>query len=401
MEPQNRVGIAQLTSLALQGVDLHPLRSYLLEKGLDGAERAGALMDLSVIDQLYGDLEQGLAWQAEAIESCPVFRTDRGTRGRKKLLVFALPTDIGGNTPIEFLIQSDEFDILTYYLTPGRQVGDAVPLPRHDVAFCAAPADARDAEAFFAEVRALTKDTGKPALNAFGAPSKLGRVALPQSLPDVKGLRLANTVRAGRDALIEAVFEGTLDGVFGKQTDFPCVIRPVGSHAGHGLEKVDTADALGTYLMRSEAEDFYLADYIDYRSDDGQFRKYRIVFIDGKAYPCHLAIAGQWDVWYMKAEMQEDAEKRREEEAFMEAFDSEFGARHKAGFDALIEAVGMEYFGIDCSEDRDGNLVVFEADNSFIVHDMECKTTFPYKTRHMQRLFGAFENMLTRAALPE
>ena len=49
---------------------------------------------------------------------------------------------------------------------------------------------------------------------------------------------------------------------------------------------------------------------------------------------------------------------------------------------------------MDCAEDPDGNLVVFEADNALIVHDMDCQTVFPYKTKAMRQIFTAFEDML-------
>ena len=41
-------------------------------------------------------------------------------------------------------------------------------------------------------------------------------------------------------------------------------------------------------------------------------------------------------------------------------------------------------------------LVVFEADNALIVHNMDCAMTFPYKQKHMQAIFSAFEAMLVR-----
>jgi len=38
--------------------------------------------------------------------------------------------------------------------------------------------------------------------------------------------------------------------------------------------------------------------------------------------------------------------------------------------------------------------VVFEADNALIVHDMDSEVIFPYKQKHMRRIFAAFESML-------
>lgn len=401
MEPQNRVGVAQLTHLALNGVDLHPLRSLLLQQYAEDAENAGALMDLSVIDQMYGDREQGLAWQAKAFETCTLFRTYRGQQAKKKLLVFALPIDIGSNTPIEFLLPNDEFEIITYYLNPDRVTPDTAELPEHDVAFCAAPADAENAPQFYALVRKLTENTGTKVLNLRDAEERLDRTSLQRCLPEMPGLKLPQILRVQRNTLEAALQATTLLGPLAALGNYPIVIRPLGSHAGKGLAKLNSAAELGDYLARHDDAEFHVSEFVDYASPkDGHFRKARIAFIDGKAYPCHLAIADQWDVWYVNADMHNSDEKRREEEAFLEEFESDFGARHQKAFEALTSGLGMEYFGIDCSEDKDGNLVVFEADNSLIVHDLDSKTTFPYKSRHMARIFAAFEGMLKSACTP-
>lgn len=401
MEPQDRIGLAQLTNLAFDGVDLHPLRSKLLLKYVAGENGAGALMDLSVIDQLQGNREQGLAWQAKALESCTVFRSDRGSsdtpKALKKLLVFALPIDIGGNTPVEFLVPSTDFDIITYYPDACADTAERLPLPDHDIAFCAAPVDSEDAEAFFQQVRDLTRDSGTTVLNLCETMINLDRDALLHLFPHATGLRMPDTVRLYRTALETALLEANDPETLGDWGRYPLVIRPVGSHAGLGLEKICSHDDLAAYLAARQETDFFLSDYIDYASDDGQFRKYRIVFVKGQAFPCHMAIASRWDVWYLNADMQQSADKRAEEAAFMDDFDHAFGARHKACFDDIAQGVGLDYFGIDCAEDRDGNLVVFEADNSLIVHDMDCERTFPYKGRHMRRIFDAFETMLTDA----
>jgi hypothetical protein len=43
-------------------------------------------------------------------------------------------------------------------------------------------------------------------------------------------------------------------------------------------------------------------------------------------------------------------------------------------------------------------LLIFEADHSAIVHDMDPVSVYPYKPFHMQRLFEAFCALLTRRA---
>ncbi len=133
---------------------------------------------------------------------------------------------------------------------------------------------------------------------------------------------------------------------------FPIIIRPRGSHAGVGLARVDDGAMLERYLADRPEQEFFVARFVDYAGGDGLFRKYRIVFVDGRAFACHMAIADRWDIWYLNAGMAFSAEKRREEESFMRDFDRDFAVRHGSALAAIAERVGLDYFTIDCAENR-------------------------------------------------
>ncbi len=395
MEPQLRLGIAALTQLAFEGGDLNALRTELVASCLQNTASAANLMDLSVIDQLLGHQAQGLDWQTKALETCRSYQTYRPDPGRKTLLVYAAPLHMGGNTPVEFLLPHDQFDIVTCYIDPDLDTPPAVP--PHDVAFCAAPADADDAQALFQTVRELSAATNRPTLNLPRTLVKPERDTLPQLLNQVPGLRIPRTLRVSAGRLRHTIENHAEAADLQDIGSYPYVVRPVGSHAGFGLAKINTPQEFSDYLAQREEDHFFVGEFINYASDhDGCFRKYRIVLIDGKAFPCHMAISDQWNVWYMNAKMKEAPQKRREEAAFMDQFACEFAPRHGPAMEALAAGIGLEYFGLDCAQDAQGNLVVFEVDNALIVHDMDCKATFPYKAAHMQRIFRAFGDMLER-----
>jgi glutathione synthase/RimK-type ligase-like ATP-grasp enzyme len=179
---------------------------------------------------------------------------------------------------------------------------------------------------------------------------------------------------------------------------FPLIVRPIDSHAGHDLLKVEDAGALAAYLARQPAPAFYLAPFVDYSGLDGQFRKYRIVLIDGVAYLCHLAISSHWMVHYLNAGMDESADKRAEEARAMLAFDEGFAVRHAAALADIDRRIGLPYLGIDCAETKDGKLLIFEVDNAMVVHAMDDPARYPYKQPAMARVFAAFAAMLARAA---
>ncbi len=73
---------------------------------------------------------------------------------------------------------------------------------------------------------------------------------------------------------------------------------------------------------------FFVSPFIDYSGKDSLFRKYRIAMIDSRPFPVHMAIAAQWKVWYLNADMALNVAHRTEEAKFMQFFDDSFGRRH-------------------------------------------------------------------------
>ncbi|MBV8748148.1 MAG: RimK family alpha-L-glutamate ligase, partial [Candidatus Eremiobacteraeota bacterium] len=160
--------------------------------------------------------------------------------------------------------------------------------------------------------------------------------------------------------------------------------------------KIDDDAQRAAYLAETPAEQLYVAPFIDYRSADGFFRKYRIVFVASEPFPFHLAISPNWMVHYYNAPMTEHRWMRDEEHAFLADINSVF---HGALGDALREAASLlplDYVGIDCAIDRDGKLLIFEADNALIIHMLDDPALFGYKRIYVPRILGALDAMVRR-----
>jgi glutathione synthase/RimK-type ligase-like ATP-grasp enzyme len=185
---------------------------------------------------------------------------------------------------------------------------------------------------------------------------------------------------------------------FAAELQFPSIVRPRGSHAGVGLAKLDDAAAISRYLEARPEPEFFVSRFVDYASEDGLFRKYRVVFVEGRPYACHMAIADQWDIWYLNARMSDSAAKRLEEQTFMRTFDIGFANRHGTALTGMAERIGLDYFTVDCAENKRGDLLVFEADNTAVVHNMDSPELFPYKPPQMRKIFDAFAAMLCARA---
>ena len=80
----------------------------------------------------------------------------------------------------------------------------------------------------------------------------------------------------------------------------------------------------------------------------------------------------------------------------MRTFDVEFARRHRTALTDMADRIGLDYFTIDCAENKRGELLVFEADNTAVVHNMDSPELFPYKPPQMRVIFEAFAAMLHR-----
>ena len=63
-----------------------------------------------------------------------------------------------------------------------------------------------------------------------------------------------------------------------------------------------------------------------------------------------------------------------------------------------MRRLGLDYVIIDCAETKSGDLLVFEADNTAIVHNMDPVSVYPYKPPQMQKIFKAVQTMFMRKA---
>jgi hypothetical protein len=391
----DRIGFARLTTMAFEGVDLRPLRDQLIEKLAEGTLSAGEGLDLSLIAQLLGDKQTGMAIQAEVLGFHQLYRSPcLSEKPKLRVLALAAAIDMGGNTPIEFLLENSGVELQTLYVVSGVDL--PMPLPEHDVAIVIA-SDSEECLDALRKIDGLAPRWPRPLLNLPHFVRNLDRDKLHRLLRGVSGLDIPATISVTREQLVSICQSQTDISAVAAELEFPIIARPRGTHAGAGLSRIDDIAALIRYLAERDEQEFFAARFVDYSSQDGLFRKYRIVFIGGKPYACHMAIAERWDIWYLNAGMAFSAEKRLEEERFMRDFDHDFARRHKNALAATAKRVGLDYFTVDCAENHNGELLIFEADNTAVVHNMDSPEVFPYKPPQMRKIFDAFIAMLYRA----
>jgi len=392
------IGVAALSRLAYGGGDLGAARLYLAEQMATSGNAAACLLDLATVETILGRPAIAEALQVAALSHSRLFRRpsiyadDYGVR----VLAIMAPGNLMANTPIDFLLEDSDITLDMLFCWPGEDLPQ--PLPEHDAIFVAV-GESDAAAPLLANLTRQLADCATPLLNRPDRIAGLSRTAVAAGLRHIPGLAAPETVRASRATIAVAAEGDTL----AKLLDLPpgplaIIARPIGSHAGSGLARLDTdADVLSYLEQRSENE-FFLSRYVDYRSTDGLFRKYRIVFVEGVPFAGHMAISLNWMVHYLNAGMWDDADKRHEEARWMADFDADFSVRHAAAFAALHAAIGLDYFVIDCAETVAGELLLFEADPAMLVHAMDPPGPFEYKRAPMQKIFHAVQRMIRQCA---
>ena len=382
---------AALLRKVFEGADIVPLIQAELDKLHMDITDAAAYVSLSLLYQLAGQKENGLACLDAGLHYANMFR--QPVEGATlRLLAVCARGDLMTNTPIELLVEGLPIEVSRIYVDALGELPDSCP--EHDVAIFAI-GESDQTRLALERLRGVSALWPLPMLNEPLAILDLSRDRLWRKLEDVPGLMVPPTTRLTGAALTsvargERALEQVLPG-----GAFPLIVRPVGSHAGNGLTKIDDATALAEQGSLPMA---YVSSFVDYASDDGRWRKYRIAFIGGRPHLAHMAIGDHWMVHYLNAGMAENAAKRAEEAAAMAHFDEDFAVRHAAAFAGLHERLGLDYFAIDCAELPDGRLLLFEADVSMIIHALDPVDVYPYKRLQMARLFGAFEALLRARA---
>ena len=315
------IGLVELMRLAHANVDISPLGQMLIDKTAENLDDANALMDLATVLQLRGNRELALQIQMQAIE---IQRAYTQSVDNPSLRVLALMSagDLMANTPIEFLLKNSDIELTQFYVTEDLfTVAGALneDLPKHDVLFVAI-AESEENLPLLKQLEPILAKWNKPVLNKPEYIAKMSRDAACQLLANAAGILMPETVRY------------LAENIHPEQFDYPLIIRPVDSHAGHDLEKIESSTALNNYIERQSYNEFFVAKFVDYRNADGLFRKYRVMLISGQPFLAHLAISDHLMIHYLNAGMAEDAIKRAEEAQVMHDFNDTFAKKTRHRF---------------------------------------------------------------------
>jgi hypothetical protein len=391
------LGLAPLLKEAFSGTDLTPLVNHWMKQAKH-SRNANVLLDLSVALQLLRKREPALAIQSDALKLSQHFRiSSKTTDITLRLLVLKAPGDLSANTPIECLLENTSIGVELLY------VGQDIPLPEvppeHDLLFVAV-GESNENRPTLEYLHQRLASWPRPYLNAPGKILKLERSRACNLLSSIPGIFMPHTDQVDRRTL-QQIAHGELQiDIAPAAGEFPVIVRPIDSHAGRGLIKAECHKDLLFYLDERSESNFFISSFIDYSSVDGLFRKYRIVMMHGEPFLCHMGISSHWMVHYPYEEMIPSGARRAEEEQAMTTFTEGFARRHRNALIAVYQKIRLDYFGLDCAESINGDLVIFEVASAMLVHAMDSPDIFPYKEAQMRMVLNSFRNALGKYLVP-
>jgi len=175
---------------------------------------------------------------------------------------------------------------------------------------------------------------------------------------------------------------GALDGIVMPQTipfkrgasisaiglPFPFLVRSPGFHTGLNFVRIDDAASFVTTVRDLPGDELLAIEYLETRRDGEPYVKYRAMAIDGLIYSVHRAISTDWKIHAFTAQ-HEEAEPPLDDATLVR-------------LQRVVDALGLDYCGIDFAYDRSGRLVVFEANATMIART-------PAVIAAVQRMLGA------------
>ncbi len=336
-------------------------------------------------DQHNAAAHLGHALQLQAIVALPY----RGTNPPIPILVILSIN--AGNVLIQRFLDDHIFQT---YIVFVEFYESHMPLPPHQLVINAiGDADVRT-DALLA-AKAILSHTDAPVINPPAAVQASGRCENANRLAGVPGVITPLAITFSRRVLEAGDPTSMLASC---DLNFPLLVRAPGYHMGKHFLRLETASELTAALAELPGEELIFMQYLDSRGADGNVRKYRVLMIDGRLYPVHLAISSHWKIHYFSAEMAERPEHRAEEARFLADMPGTLGPKAMAALQQIQSILGLDYAGIDFGLNKDGDILLFEANATMAVYRPDASPEWDYRRVAIEHVYTAVRQLLQSRA---
>ena len=253
-----------------------------------------------------------------------------------------------GGTNIVPYISRERFLVKLFYLQTGRTARPAFG-PGAFVNHIADPDICRGALQLAAN---LVRKVSRPCFNHPSAVLRSARDEVARTLTGIPGLAVPKTIRvpASLAAVREAITQSGLD--------YPILARVAGTHAGKTLIKIGEPQGLEEIgRLNAGTRSLYITEFRDFAYRNGGYRKFRVALVGDEILLRHCIIA---DHWLLHAPSRA-SNTGEEERAMFDAFDGPWSSHLHPLFREIGRRLGLDYFGVDCTIDAQGTVLLFEA----------------------------------------
>ena len=311
----------------------------------------------------------------------------------RPITVLLLVSSEGGNVPIETLLDEHLFET---YIVIADFFDPKMRLPAHALVVNGI-GDVDAAEPALLGAERLLAFTAAPVINSPSAVRATSRCGNADRLGRLPGVVTPITVQVPQKRLAGAT---GAEELLRLGLQFPVLLRAPGFHMGQHFIRVESAPelpaAIGEFFPDASTTPELLAiKFLEARGADGFVRKYRVMMINGRLYPLHLAIADQWKIHYFSAAMQDNPAHRAEEARFLNDMPSVLGNKAMTALACVQEALALEYAGIDFGLSSNGELLLFEANATMVVEMPDGDSRWDYRRQAVERIHAAIREMLT------
>ena len=203
------------------------------------------------------------------------------------------------------------------------------------------------------QVARFELETQLPMVNRPSAVTATTRPLIARRLAHQAGVNAPHCTlyRAGRQTLAEHI---AANG-----HSYPVLLRPPGRHGSVGLVRADDPEEVAAKTARLRS--CTVTDFVDFRSADGLWRKFRMVYAGDRLFRRHVLADEKWNLTReARAFMKQHPQLIAEEEEWinrpvtLESGSIEARAMHQ------FRALQLDFGVIDCALPANGDLVVFE-----------------------------------------
>lgn len=383
--PSHPMGQVNLANLLVEDGDLMAAQSHYENALRLDPDHFEAHQGLSYVLAEFGDEPGATFHRQKGFQNHPIIKLPYYGDGTP-ISVLVLMSAVGGNTPIRNFLDNKTYQtyvVIAEFCTPN------VVLPSHQLVINAISDADLSATALSAAENILIR-TSVPVINLPSQILPTGRVAITQRLAGQPGILAPKTVLVSREVLASPNAAAMLES-HGLQ--FPILLRSPGFHTGRHFLRVESPNTLSAALETLPGAHLIVIQYLNTYGSDGKVRKYRVMMINGRLYPLHLAISSDWKVHYYTAGMTDNAAHRAEELEFLENMPQVLGPRAMKSLAQIQNILRLDYAGIDFGLSGSREVLLFEANATMVVNPPEPDVRWDYRRQAVGRIFEAVRQM--------